>query len=61
MNPGPIEAPAGPPEAAQESLSQQVVENTMLNGEPIRLDGAQRMASRQPANSTSCPRAVASL
>src|SRR5262249_6227304 len=68
--PGIFDTPllAGLPEAARESLGQQVpypprlgrpdeyaalarhiVENEMLNGETIRLDGAIRMAPRRPS------------
>jgi NAD(P)-dependent dehydrogenase (short-subunit alcohol dehydrogenase family) len=46
--PGLFDTPmmAGLPEKARESLAQHVIENEMLNGEVIRLDGAIRMAPR---------------
>ena len=40
---GPVPAPARPPGRVRQ-LALHIVENTMLNGEVIRLDGALRMA-----------------
>ena len=41
----PVPAAAGPPGGVR-ALAAQIVENPMLNGETIRLDGALRMAPR---------------